>query len=198
VATKYTTSANAILLQYTAPVYVILLSDKILGEKVKKSEYYTVLGVLVGMIIFAFDGLTNKNLMGNIFGMMAGICFAAVILSTKKIHMSSRTASSLEPLFLGNLLTAFLCSPFYLKGNIVSGELWMLAALGIFQLGVPYVIYAYASKYLSAVQTSLITTLEPILNPVWVFLATREQPSMLSLAGGLIVIASISFNYMTV
>ena len=70
------------------------------------------------------------------------------------------------------------------------------AVFGILQLGVPYVIYAYASKYVSAVQTSLIITLEPILNPVWVFLATGELPSMLSPAGGLIVIASISASYM--
>ena len=196
IATKYTTSANAILLQYTAPIYVTLLSGKILGTKGQKKDYYTVLGVLLGMIVFAYDGLTNKNLMGNILGMMSGVFFAAVILITKKIHMTSHTTSSFEPLFLGNLLTALLCSPFYFNGNIASMDLWMLLTLGIFQLGVPYVIYAYATKYVSAIHTSLITTLEPILNPVWVFLATKELPSLLSLIGGLIVIASISSNYM--
>lgn len=207
-ATRCTTSANAILLQYTAPIYVILLSGKLLGEEVRKRDIYTVSGVLSGMIVFTFDGLTNKNLVGNLLGMLAGMSFAAVLLLTKKIQLSSRpdspsdssstsySASSLEPLFLGNLLTALLCSPFYLKGNILSKDLWMLLVFGILQLGVPYVIYAYASKYVSAVQTSLIITLEPILNPVWVFLATGELPSMLSLTGGLIVIASISASYM--
>ena len=197
IATKYTTSANAVLLQYTAPVYVILLSPKLLGEKARKRDIYTVLGILAGMLIFAFDGLSNKNLMGNILGMLAGMSFAAVLLLTKKIHMASPPISPFEPLFLGNLLTALLCSPFYLKGYTAPAELRLLAAVGILQLGTPYLSYAYASKYVSAVQTSLITTLEPILNPIWVFLATGELPSLFTLTGGLIVIASLTTNYLS-
>jgi len=195
VATKYTTSANAILLQYTAPIYVTLLSGKILGVKGKRSDYYTVFGVLIGMIIFVYDGLTNKNFIGNVLGMASGVFFAAVILLTKKIHMSSSTISSFEPLFLGNVLTALLCSPFYFNQSMGANDIWMLLALGIFQLGIPYVLYAYGTRYVTAIQTSLITTLEPILNPVWVFLVTKELPSLLSLIGGLIVIISLSANY---
>lgn len=191
IATKYTASANAILLQYTAPIYVTLFSRLFLKEEVSKREYITVAGVLAGIAIFTYDGLTNEGMIGNILAMIAGIFFAGVIILTKKLH----TSSSFEPLFLGNLIAAIVCSPFFFMGNISISDLGMLLLLGVFQLGIPYVLYAFAIKQISAVQASLITTLEPILNPVWVFLATGELPSALSLTGGVIVILFITVNY---
>lgn len=190
-ATKYTASANAILLQYTAPIYVTLFSKIFLKEDVSKREYITVAGVLAGIAIFTYDGLTNEGMIGNILAMIAGIFFAGVILLTKKLH----TSSSFEPLFLGNILAAIICSPFFFKENMTINDLCMLLVLGIFQIGIPYVLYVFAIKYISAVQASLTTTLEPILNPVWVFLTTGESPSTISLIGGIIVILFITFNY---
>lgn len=191
IATKYTASANAILLQYTAPIYVTLFSKIFLKEDVSKREYITVAGVLTGIAIFTYDGLTNEGMIGNILAMIAGIFFAGVILLTKKLH----TSSSFEPLFLGNLLAAIVCSPFFPSENMAINDLSMLLVLGVFQLGIPYVLYAFAIKHISAIQASLITTLEPILNPIWVFLATSELPSTLSLIGGVVVISFITFNY---
>lgn len=191
VATKYTTAANAILLQYTAPIYVTLFSASFLGERISKREYITVIGVLIGMVLFAYDGLTNKGMFGNVLAMLSGMFFAGIILLSKKID----TSSPIEPLFLGNLLTALLCSPFFFTQSVSTNDFRMLLVLGVFQLGIPYVLYAFAIRYISAIQTSLITTLEPILNPIWVFLVTSELPSPLSLAGGLIVISFIASNY---
>jgi len=190
IATKYTTSANAILLQYTAPIYVTLFSRIFLKEDVSKNEYITVAGVLTGITIFTYDGLTSEGMIGNVLAMIAGIFFAGVILLTKKLH----TSSSFKPIFLGNLLAAIVCSPFFFEENIAINHLSILLILGIFQLGIPYVLYAFAIKHVSAVRASLITTLEPILNPVWVFLATGELPNTLSLIGGVIVILFITFN----
>lgn len=189
-ATKYTSSANAILLQYTAPIYVTLFSKIFLKEDVSKREYITVVGVLTGIAIFTYDGLTSKGMTGNVLAMIAGILFAGVIILTKKLH----TTSSLEPLFLGNLLASVICIPSFFGEDISAKNLALLLVLGVFQLGIPYILYAFAIKHVSAVQASLITTLEPILNPIWVFLATGELPSILSLFGGLIVILFITFN----
>nr|PZN08111.1 MAG: EamA family transporter [Caldicoprobacter oshimai] len=190
IATIYTASANAILLQYTAPIYVTLFSKIFLKEDVSKREYITVAGVLIGIAIFTYDGLTSEGMMGNVLAMISGIFFAGVFILTKKLH----TSSSFEPLFLGNLLAAIICSPFFFGQNISFKQLSMLLVLGVFQLGIPYVLYAFAIEHISAVQASLITTLEPILNPLWVFLATGELPSILSLIGGLIVILFITLN----
>ncbi len=189
-ATKYTASANAILLQYTAPIYVTLFSRIFLKEDVSRSEYITVAGVLTGITIFTYDGLTSEGMIGNILAMISGIFFAGVILLTKKLQASS----PFEPLFWGNLLAAIICSPFFFGENMTIHHFSLLIILGVFQLGIPYVLYAFAIKHVSAVQASLITTLEPILNPIWVFLATGELPSILSLAGGVIVILFITFN----
>lgn len=191
VATKYTTSANAILLQYTAPIYVILFSDRFLGEKVSAREYVTVVVVILGMLLFVYDGLSNSGLFGNILAMLSGLFFAGIILLTRKMQ----TSSPFESLFLGNFFTVILCSPVLFTTDITMDDFGLLLLLGVFQLGLPYVLYSFAIKYVKAVQASLIITLEPILNPIWVFLVTGERPSILSLIGGSIVVFSIILNY---
>lgn len=194
VATKYTTSANAILLQYTAPIYVIFFSDRFLGERPSKQDYVTVIGVMLGMLIFVYDGLSNNGILGNILAMLSGLFFAGIILLTRKMQASS----PFESLFLGNLLTVVLCSPFLFTTKITTDDFGLLLLLGVFQLGLPYVLYSFSIKHIKAVQASLITTLEPILNPIWVFLFTGECPSILSLIGGGIVVISVVSNYIMV
>ncbi len=189
-ATKNTTAANAILIQYTAPVYVALLSAWILKEKVKLLDWLTIAVVMGGMILFFMDGLSLEGVLGNVFAAASGICFAffAVFMRMQK------EGSPIESVLLGNIFTAVIGMPFIFS-DMPSTSGWLyLVVLGVVQLGIPYVLYSKAIKYVTALEASLIPVIEPMLNPVWVFLFIGEVPGLWSLVGGVIVITAVTIR----
>ncbi len=186
-ATKLTAAANAIVLQYTAPLYVALGGSVFLGERVRRTEW-VLLGLMLGGTALFFAGeLTLSGMLGNLAGIASGIAMAAMTLCIRV----ARDGSALEALVTGNLLAAatglWLWSDLpHLDGRTLAA----LGLLGVVQLGIPYVLFARALRSVRAIEAVMLTMLEPIANPLWVMLALGEHPSGWALAGGLLVVGS--------
>ena len=192
VANKLTTAANAILLQYTAPVHVALLSAWLLKERITLRDWLTITAVLTGMVMFFFEQMSPGNLIGNMLALFTGFTFALFSVLLRKQKGASPAAS----VFLGNLLTALLGLPFMLDGAPgVQGWLGMIY-LGVFQLGLAYVLYTWALAHVTAMEAILITLIEPVLNPAWVFLLMGEIPALSSLVGGAIIIGAVTIHHL--
>ena len=189
IANKLTTAANTILLQYTGPIYVALFSYWFLKEKITSIDWITILTVILGMTLFFIEKLSPDGILGNFIAILAGIAFAWLALCLRK----QKDGSPLESLILGNILTAIIGLPFIIDTGIPSQQSMIaLFVLGIFQIGIPYILYSKAVKYVSALDAVLIPILEPILNPLWVFLLLGESIGMWPMIGGAIIIVAIT------
>jgi drug/metabolite transporter (DMT)-like permease len=187
-ATKLTTAANAILLQYTAPVYIALFSRPFLDESIEWHDWVACTVVLGGILLFFLDNLTVGGYLGNGLALASGIAVAWIGLLLRK----QKDASPIETVLLGNMVTAVVCAPFYFTAPAPGGLDWLgLLVLGVVQLGLPYTLYANAIRRVRAFDAMLIFTIEPILNPVWVFLAIGERPGPWAFVGGGIVIVTL-------
>jgi drug/metabolite transporter (DMT)-like permease len=187
-ATKLTTAANAILLQYTAPIYVAFLSIWFLRESVQWFDWVSILLVIGGMLLFFLDRLTAGNLLGNGLAILSGLSFSFLILFLRK----QKDESPLGSIILGNILTGLIGLPFMFE-SMPSAMSWAgIALLGVVQLGLSYVLYSEAIRHVTAIEATLIPGIEPILNPIWVFLILGEVPGKWALLGGLIVFVSVT------
>lgn len=189
-ATKLTTAGNAILLQYTAPVYVALLSGWLLKEKIRWFDWTAIAAVLFGMSLFFFDELSAGGLAGNVLALISGFAFASLVLLLRM----QKDASPAGSVIVGNLLTALVCLP-WMAASPPGGADWLgLALLGLLQLGLSYVFYAWAIKKVTAMEGILIPALEPVLNPLWAFYFLGERVGPWALFGGAVVMLSIFFR----
>lgn len=189
IANKLTTAANTILLQYTAPVWVALMANWILKERIRWYDWASIAVTLSGMALFFHDGLSGGDFLGNAIAVLSGIGLAGVVVFLRL----QKDGDPVETILLGNFLTFFIALPFILSGGIPSGRsLLGVLLLGIFQLGCAYLLYALAIKHISAIEAILIPVIEPLLNPIWVFLFIGEKPGLWTLVGGAVVILSVS------
>lgn len=189
-ATKNTTAANAILLQYTAPVYVTFLGAWLLKEKVRLLDWVTVAVVMAGMVLFFIEDIGTGGMLGNILAAGSGVSFA---LFTVLMRMQKK-GSPIGSVILGNILTALIGLPF-LFNDMPDAKGWLyLAVLGTLQLGIPYILYSNAIKHVTALEASLIPVIEPILNPVWVLIFLGEAPGYLALIGGAVVLTAVTLR----
>jgi drug/metabolite transporter (DMT)-like permease len=190
-ATKLTTAANAILLQYTAPIYIALFGAWFLGERATRLDWITIFVVMGGMVLFFLDELTAGGFWGNVCAISSGVTFASFILFMRK----QKNDSPLESVFLGNILTALIGFPFMFEA-MPSASSWVgLLLSGVLQLGLSHVLYSVAIKHVTALEAILIQVIEPILNPVWVLLIMGETPGPWALLGGFIVLVSVTIRY---
>ncbi|MBK8507455.1 MAG: DMT family transporter [Candidatus Competibacteraceae bacterium] len=192
VANKLTTAANAILLQYTAPVYVALFSPWFLGERAQRRDWLSMVVILFGMLLFFGDELSFQGYLGNGVALVSGFCFAWLTLFLRR----HREESSISALVLGNLLAGAIGLPFMFQATPDVGGWVGLLLLGVVQLGLPYVMYSLALRHVRAVEGILIPMIEPVLNPVWVFLLLGEAPGPLALLGGTIILGAVIFRAM--
>lgn len=187
-ATKMTTAANAILLQYAAPVYVAFLARWLLDERTETADWITIAVVLSGMLLFFVEDLSPGNMAGNLLAVLSGVAFAFLVVLLRK----QKDGSPLESVFWGNLLTFLMGLPF-MGGPLPPVKSWLIiVVLGLFQLGLAYVFYSIAIRHVTALDASLIPVLEPVLNPVWVGLTIGEVPSVYAIAGGIIVLTAVT------
>ncbi|MFN2203628.1 MAG: DMT family transporter [Caldilineaceae bacterium] len=193
-ATQMTTAANAIFLQYSAPVFVALFGSWYLGERARPSDWLAMVAIFAGMALFLWDGLTKGGLFGSVLAMISGVTMAWMILFIRK----QKDGSPAETALLGNMLGAMVGLPFAVwaiakEPPLGAQGISIMLFMGVFQLGIPYILYVQASKVLDAVESTLLLTLEPILNPIWVFLVIGESPSYIAVMGGSIVLATVLF-----
>ena len=187
-ANKMTTAANAILLQYTAPMWAALLGAWFLHERPTKGDWLTIAVVFGGLGLFLYDGLQLGQLAGILVAIASGIGFAGVPIMLRK----QPAGSTVEPLILGNLLGALIGLPALLSAPALPASGWgALVLLGVVQLGLAYLLYSRAIRHVTALEAVLIPVLEPVLNPLWVMLAVGERPSARSLVGGAIVLGAV-------
>jgi drug/metabolite transporter (DMT)-like permease len=190
VATKLTTAANAILLQYTAPIYVAFLGAWFLGERARWFDWFTIFVVMGGMVLFFLDHVTPGNLLGNVCAILSGGGFACFVLFMRK----QKNESPLETVLLGNFFTGLIGLPFMFE-SMPSAMSWLgIIFLGVVQLGLSYVFYSEAIKHVTALEAILIPVIEPILNPIWVFLMLGERPGKWALVGGVVVLMSVTIR----
>ena len=190
VANKLTTSANAIVLQFTSPVFIIIYSAVLFGRKPKKEDLAVVLFTLLGISLFFLDQLKPGYLIGNFVAIGAGMFMAGMYVAVGEIEEEERFSGILN----GQALTFLAGLPFFIatKPAVTPTELIALLTLGVFQLGLSYVLYVKASKYCPPLACCLLGAIEPLLNPVWVFLFNGEKPGLFALIGAVIVIVSIT------
>jgi drug/metabolite transporter (DMT)-like permease len=191
-ANKLTTSANAILLQYGAPLYVALFAWVLLGERPGWEHWVGLVLILGGMTLFFQEKVSPGNSMGNLLAILSGFTFAfyAIFMRMQK------SGSPVESILLSHLLVFLFSLPSILATPPrFSGTGWVsLVVLGVFQIGVSSVLFARGIKGITTLQAMLITTLEPILNPLWVFLVLGETPTRNALWGGSMILLAVSLS----
>ena len=190
VANKTTTAANAIVLQFTAPIWIMLISAAFLHTRFRRADVLAVALTFAGIALFFADGLGAGNTAGNLIALASGLCLACYYISLDGSPEDTRMTGVL----LGHGLTFLVGLPFlFLTETPVSAPaVWSLLVLGIFQLGVPYVLLAHASGWCPPLVCSLLGALEPLLNPLWVAIFDGEIPGALAIAGALIVVATVT------
>jgi DME family drug/metabolite transporter len=185
-ANKATTSANAIFIQDTAPLWVLLLSAWVLHEPPTRGELLSAPFFLLGLALFFFDQLSPGQTLGNVIAVGSGVAFALCILGLRKLGPRNVSA-----IVWGNLLAALLSLPFAIGGPTPTvRDLGLVLFLGIFQLGLAYALFARGLHHTPAVEASLLALVEPVLNPVWTFLLTGERPGPWAIRGGAVVLAA--------
>ena len=188
VATKLTTAANAIFLVYTAPLYVALLSAWVLREPLRRGDWLTLLLALVGLGCFCGEQLTLEGWVGNGCALGSGLATAWLVVCLRK-HAAT---SPLTILWLANVLVAVVGVPFLGAAPPDPGSWGLLLVAGVVQLGVPTLLYGKAIPHVRAIEAMLIPVIEPVLNPVWVWLVVSEVPSGWALLGGTIVVGAVT------
>lgn len=201
-STQLTTATNAIFLQYTSPMFVAIFSVWYLKEVPRRADWLAMAAIIVGMFLLFGDALFavfspsanagGTHLLGTVVAVMSGVSMAWFVLFLRK----QKDGSLLESLLLGNVLGALLGAP-AIWNSVQTGALlafnnWgIILFLGLIQIGLAMVIYSIVLKNLTAVETVLVQTLEPVLNPIWVFIAVAELPTPLAAVGAAVVLVAV-------
>ena len=185
-ATKLTTAANAIFIQDAAPLFVLVLSPWLLREMPTRGELLSIPVYALGLGLFFLDELSGGQALGNVIALFSGVAFAFSIVGLRLLRHEGPAA-----LVQGNLLAAAIALPVGLSGPAPGPvDLALVGYLGVFQLGLAYLCFSRGLVKTPAVEASLLVLLEPVLNPVWTFLAMGERPGPWALAGGAVVLGA--------
>lgn len=220
-ATRLTTAANAILLQYTAPIFVALFSWPILGEPVRGREWAAIVGCFMGVAFFFGEKVSLSGWWGNGIAIFSGVACAfdmiflrmlARVDSMTNDGIPHMTAPNVSPaaddlrgkmragghtflaVLFGNALTVLLCLPWMATSFPNDGFSWLIIGLlGVFQLGLSFIFFNIGIQWVTAIEGVLLATLEAVLNPLWTALGAGERPSVAALLGGTLLLASVVF-----
>jgi drug/metabolite transporter (DMT)-like permease len=189
-ANKLTTAANAIVLQFTSPIFIMLISAVLYRQKFKPTDYITVLLTFLGIAVFFVSGLHDGHLTGDLVAILAGVFMAGMFVFVSRTDKTEKMSG----IFFGQVLTAAVGIPFafFTKGTVTSTAVIAIIVLGVVQIGIPYILLALATNHCPPLALSLIGALEPLLNPVWVLIFNGERPGVFSLIGGVIVIGAVT------
>jgi drug/metabolite transporter (DMT)-like permease len=189
IANKLTTSANVILLQYSAPAWTALLGWVLIRERLHWEQWGALVLVMVGMMIFFKDSLSGGAFAGNCIAVLSGVLLAAnsVLLRMQK------DGNTQDSLLAAHVICFCIGIPFvYLHPPAIDGKgIVALLFMGIIQIGLASLLFAYGIKRVSAIQAMLTAMIEPVLNPVWVLLVTGERPTVSALVGGGLIVMAV-------
>ncbi|MGI8639635.1 MAG: DMT family transporter [Pyrinomonadaceae bacterium] len=202
-ANKTTTAANAIFLQYTAPIYILILAPFILKEKFRLTDLITVIVCLAGMSLFflepqsAANKLASNVFLGNIAALASGVFFGLYFILLRHPRSLKNKNPALS-VFYGNIIIVLLMIPIVASNppaQIITNDILAVLFLGIFQIGTAYILFTHGiAGGVRSLDASIIGFIEPLLNPVWVFLFLGETPSKWAIIGGIIIIFAIVFH----
>jgi len=189
-STKLTTAANAIFLQYTAPIYIVLLGIWFLKERPSRTDWSSMAIIFLGMALFFGDKLSLNGLEGSLLAVLSGLSLAIMTVALR----AQKEGMPAESILIGQLFMAVAGIPSVMKESWTLRNWLIILYLGVFQIGIAFIFFTSAIKHVPAIEATLISTLEPVLNPVWVFLFIGEEPGRVALLGGLIVLAGVVLN----
>jgi DME family drug/metabolite transporter len=207
VANKLTTSANAIFLQSTAPIYILLAAPFLLGEKIRMRDITFMLVIAAGLACFFVDeqeplaSASNPSL-GNWLALASGFFWGATVIGLR--WLSAHTKLDGPPfgaIVAGNTLACVFCAlPAASGGGLAlmthaSTTSWLVVLyLGVFQIALAYLFVATAMRKIEAFEASLLLLIEPVLNPIWAFVFQGERPGATAIAGGVLILAATAFK----
>lgn len=192
-ATKLSTAANAIVLQYSASVLVAVLAPWFLNEPTRRLDWVTLALVILGVCLFFLDDLSVDGRLGIVLGISGAVLWAGSMLFLRQ----AKNSSTAWPLSLGNFMAAGLCLPFMFDQVPTWPDILGVLGLGIVSIGAGYAVFSYAIKEVKALDAILICSIEPFINPLWVFLFVGELPGPSAMAGGAIVLAAVTARSVT-
>jgi drug/metabolite transporter (DMT)-like permease len=200
-ATKLTTAANAIFLQSTAPLYVLLLGPVLLHERLRRDDVIILFLMAIGMALFFIGSaeataIASNPRLGNLLGAASGLTWAFTVMGMRAI--ASGGGSTPNMFVIGNVFAFVICLVMAPHLRIPTLADWgLIVYLGIFQIAAAYLLLSRAIRHVRALEVSLLVLLEPVLNPVWVWLVYGEQPGTWALAGGAIILAATAASTMS-
>lgn len=191
-ANKLTTAANAIFLQYTAPVYVLVLEPLLFKERFRRGDVFVVAACVVGMSLFFVGQLRPQDVEGNLTALASGVCFALFLLSLR--HPLASRVNRASSVIYGNLLLCLVTLPSFAQvaGDLTTRDVLSVSYLGVVQVGLAYTLFTLGmARGVRSLDAGVVGYIEPMLNPVWVFLFLGERPSNWAILGGSIIIAAV-------
>ncbi len=189
VANRLTTAGNTVVLQYTAPVWVVILMYLLFRKKPGRLELSAIGIVLAGIICFFIDSLSVGHMAGDLCALCAGLFFAGMFMMN-----TFENGDALSSMFIGQLITGVVLSPLLIREtDFRAAAVIPVLLLGLFQIGISYIFFSYGTANTDPVTASVINALEPILNPILVAVFYGEMLGRLSLAGAFIVIGGVLF-----
>ena len=190
-ANKTTTAANAILLQYVGPVFTAIIGAWLLKERTRWEHWVSFVFVAGGMVLLFMDKLGGGRLLGNVLALLSGLTFSFCFIFLRM----QKDASPLESILLAHVFTAVigLVVALFLPCPVFSWQAaGAIAMLGIFQVGLASILFAFSIQRITAISANLVAVIEPVFNPLWVFLALGEAPGFFALVGGAIIILAVT------
>jgi drug/metabolite transporter (DMT)-like permease len=191
-ANKLTTAANAIFLQYTAPLYVLVLEPVLFKERFRRGDIFVVAACAVGMALFFVGRLRPQDVEGNLTALASGVCFAFFILSLRRARADGVNRAS--SVIYGNVIICLVTLPAFARvaDTLTLKDVLIVSHLGVFQIGLAYTLFTLGiARGVRSLDASVVGYIEPMLNPVWVFLFLGERPSKWAVLGGCIIITAV-------
>jgi drug/metabolite transporter (DMT)-like permease len=192
-ANKLTTAANAIVLQYTAPLFVFLFSGIVLREKISRLNGFTLAASMIGVAIIFLGSAGQPDMAGVLLALLSGALFAAYMINLRK----TQAVSPVYLTWINNVVCALLLLLVVKSQLGLTSTQWgIVAVMGAVQLGLPYFLFSKGLQTVPLQEASLIALIEPVLNPLWVALVVGELPSIATVAGGGMILVGLGLRYL--
>jgi len=191
-ANTLTAAANAVLLQYSSPIWTALLAWWIIKEKPRWEHWGALVLVIGGLLIFFRDSLGSGALTGDALGVISGVFIAIHVVFLRK----TKDGNPRDVLLAAHIIAAVISIPFLFlhPPELTASSVMPILFMGLIQQGAASLLFAYGIKHLSAIQAMLTSTIEPLCNPVWVFLFLAEMPSVSAIIGGALILIAVVFS----